>query len=204
MIRLSLGLERAPTLDSGVPCLCARRQNLGVLLINRRIYAEASPVFWAENCFAFETAHLLADFLAAIGPEKCARIRSISLFAPRDNGLDTLNLVKCWPLLRQCTALQELDLEASVLDERRFVLEPRTVTARRVRFVQRASDPEYDRAWRERRLVPRATYGVAYTDPLVELLSASMAGKVVDKEALQRVFEEHQRRMQLAGNQSAT
>ncbi|KAL4898936.1 hypothetical protein BDW74DRAFT_164227 [Aspergillus multicolor] len=82
-----LGLKSWPSMK-GLDCLCARRQNLGILLASRQIYHEAWPVFWTENTFAFESGRLLAEFLDAIGAEKRAAIRSISLLAPTKTAMD--------------------------------------------------------------------------------------------------------------------
>lgn len=53
-----------PKLNKDMPCLCARRRNLDVLLVCRKWYEEASRVLWGSNAFAFDTCEIFADFAA--------------------------------------------------------------------------------------------------------------------------------------------
>ncbi|KAL4966114.1 uncharacterized protein BDV14DRAFT_171636 [Aspergillus stella-maris] len=107
---VELGMDRVPDLK-GVKCLCARR-DLGILMVNRRLYEEAAPVFWKENVFAFENGRLLSDFLEEIPEERRSMIRAISLVAPSDEFMDLEELPPCWPLLRLCDSLRELELDS--------------------------------------------------------------------------------------------
>ncbi|KAL2832300.1 hypothetical protein BJY01DRAFT_225978 [Aspergillus pseudoustus] len=187
------GPEKWPSL-AGLACLCARRQNLGVLLVNRRIYDEAWPVFWAENTFAFESGRVLVDFLEELGDEKRARLRSIALLEPSEDGLDLEEeeLSECWVLLKQCSGLRELELDSGLLDRLEFVLEMRTLAVKQVQFTERAKKmgfDSYDQGYRERKMTPWLAYRRAYTDPLAELLTASMTQELADEERLRRAFE---------------
>ncbi|KAL2802864.1 hypothetical protein BJX63DRAFT_413672 [Aspergillus granulosus] len=192
-----LGLKRWPSMEL-LECLCTRRESLGVLLMSRRIYDEAWPIFWAENMFAFENGRLLADFLDEIGGEKRARIRSIALLSPKEIGLylEEEELPECWPLLRQCSGLRELELDSSLLDNFEFVQELRTVSVTKVRFTEKSKEmgfDSYDQGRRERKMTPWLAYRRVYTDPLVVLLTASMTQEVVDEEGLRLAFEQRAR-----------
>jgi hypothetical protein len=131
---------------SALPCLCSRRQNLQVLLINRRIHAEASYIFWTENHFAFENVGLLEGFLFNLRPETRGWLTRISLmahpgFEPSDSS--NLKLEKwetlrdAWRMLQQCTGLVALELDAAFLSKPRYVRGMRRLQAkRRVSFVR--------------------------------------------------------------------
>ncbi|KAJ0423486.1 hypothetical protein BJY00DRAFT_310142 [Aspergillus carlsbadensis] len=188
-----LGLAKWPFMMEYLYCLCARRENLGVLLINRRVYDEAWPVFWAENTFAFESGRLLGDFLEEIPEEKRARIRSIALLSPEETLMDTEEgeLQDCWPLLRACMGLRELELDIGLLNSRDFVLELRTVRAGKVRFIDKSKlmgFDSYDQGYRERKITPWLAYRRTYTDELSQLLVKSMTLEVIDEEPIRRAW----------------
>ncbi|KAL3440046.1 hypothetical protein BJX65DRAFT_291228 [Aspergillus insuetus] len=188
-----LGLEKWPFMMEYLCCLCSRRENLGVLLINRRIYDEAWPIFWAENTFAFESGRLLGDFLEEIPAEKRARIRSVAFLSPEETPMDTEEeeLRDCWSLLRACTGLRELELDAGLLNSRDFVLELRTVRAGKVRFIEKSKQmgfDSYDQGYRERKMTPWLAYRRRWTDELSELLVQSMTHEVVDEESIRRAW----------------
>ncbi|CEL04213.1 hypothetical protein ASPCAL05344 [Aspergillus calidoustus] len=195
-----LGLEKWPHMMEYLHCLCARRENLGVLLINRRIYDEAWPIFWAENTFAFESGRLIVDFLEEIPEEKRARIRSIALLSPKQQpmGTEEEELRDCWPLLRACTGLRELELDAGLLNSRDFVRELRTLRAGKVRFIEKSKHigfDSYDQGYRERKVTPWLAYRREYTDELSELLVTSMTQEVVDEEPIGRAWGKRPRIM---------
>lgn len=121
-----------------VRCLCARRANLEVLLINKRVYSEAAPIFWSENCFAFEYPNLLSGFLRAISPQTRLWLRRISFMPSHDRVKnddttisddswhsrwgDTMDdpwgwddIKSCWQLLRGCEGLAHLELDVYCL-----------------------------------------------------------------------------------------
>ncbi|KAL2796270.1 hypothetical protein BJX66DRAFT_142823 [Aspergillus keveii] len=190
-----LGLEKWPSMTEYLHCLCARRENLGVLLINRRIYDEAWPIFWAENTFAFENGRLLGDFLEEIPQEKRARIRSIALLSPEETLMDIEEeeLRDCWSLLRACTGLRVLELDAGLLNSRDFVLELRTIKAGKVRFIEKSKQmgfDSYDQGYRERKITPWLAYRREWTDELSVLLVQSMTQDVVDvdEESIRRAW----------------
>lgn len=51
-----------PKVRSAMPCLCAQRRHLDVLLVCRQWYAEASNVLWTGNTITFETCELFTAF----------------------------------------------------------------------------------------------------------------------------------------------
>ncbi|KAL3458587.1 hypothetical protein BJX64DRAFT_266463 [Aspergillus heterothallicus] len=199
--------EKWPSLAT-LKCLCTRRENLSVLLMNRRIYDEAWPVFWAENTFACESGRLLVDFLQEIGDEKRERIRSLALLSPNQEGLDLdedeLVAEDCWALLRRCTGLRELELDAALLEKMEFVLALRTVPVLDVvRFMEKSKDlgfDSYDQGYRERKMTPWLAYRRAYEEPVAELVVMSMTQELVDEESLRRVFEQRARLRSLAAS----
>ncbi|KAL4921355.1 hypothetical protein BDW62DRAFT_174495 [Aspergillus aurantiobrunneus] len=186
--QIEFGLERSPDLK-GVKCLCARHKDLGILLANRAIYEEASRIFWKENTFAFENGRLLSDFLQEIGNEKRASIRSIAFFSPRSEFMDVDEVSACWPLLRQCPGLRELEVDARFLDDLPCVLGLSTITVRNVRFAQKVSLSEYAHPDSRRWIWPWAANRVVYTDQLADQLSVSIRQGTVDEDLLRQLFE---------------
>ena len=134
--------EGKPCMKS-IHCLCTRHRNLQILLINKRFYNEAAPIFWGENIFAFEHPCLLTGFLSTIRPQVRSWIRRISFlplheyirYDEQEDGHDTSvmwarfefqgdrsddwqgwrQIKHCWQLLRQCDGLVELELDALCL-----------------------------------------------------------------------------------------
>lgn len=137
-------IHNNPCLKS-LRCLCTRRTNLDVLLIDKRFHGEAAPIFWSENTFAFEYPHLLVGFLRAIRPQVRSWLRRISFMpshprvlhddttvmgsrwsGPRNNelvdpwGWDEIGV--CWELLRQCEGLTWLELDVYCLQRLKWAL----------------------------------------------------------------------------------
>lgn len=67
--------------DHILPCLCARRPNLDVLLVCRRWHTEASYILWTRNTFCFENPEIFAQMMQYLVPECRTRINSISLMS---------------------------------------------------------------------------------------------------------------------------
>ncbi|KAL4862141.1 hypothetical protein BDV12DRAFT_49423 [Aspergillus spectabilis] len=198
--QIEFGMDKCPDL-SRTECLCARHENLGVLLINRRVYEEASPIFWTENTFVFENGRLLFDFLEAIGSEKREMIRSIAFYSPNEDPIDMEEVPQCWPLLRQCSGLRHLELDATFLSDLPSVLELSSVRARRVRFVTNGTYDAYGQALLARSICPWVACRVDEPGHLVKRLTASMEQGVVDEERLRRLFAERVRLKQIAAAQ---
>lgn len=114
-----------------LPCLCTRHDNLSILLVSRRLWNDAAPIFWTENWFAFEHPCLLTGFLTVIRPQVRSWLRRISFLPlhvhkhdeppynfpgwrdPLWDGWDDIRI--CWSLLRQCDGLIELELDVIAL-----------------------------------------------------------------------------------------
>lgn len=173
-------------------CLCARHDGLGWLLVNRRIYGEAAPVFWKENTFAFEGGRVLSEFLEEIPSEKRAMIRSISFRAPVATFMDIGELGPCWMLLQGCPGLRELELDSKFLNHFDSVraLNRLCIPSVRVRFVQIGPADNYRDQIRLRCIWPLASNLDAYSDELGDVLVVSIQGEVFDEIYLRRLFDE--------------
>lgn len=118
-----------------LPCLCTRRQNLELLLVNKKINREASAVFWDENTFAFESAEALVRFLKNIPSETRDRLKHISFIPFHGNegyDLDVYlepprSISRCWPLLKLCRGLATLELSIDSLRTKKHVLDMRGI-----------------------------------------------------------------------------
>ncbi|CRG89286.1 hypothetical protein PISL3812_06322 [Talaromyces islandicus] len=127
-----------------LPCLCTRRQNLDILLVNKRINREASYVFWTENHFAFENSSLLEGFLSNIRRQVRQQITRISLmahslFEARAIGAPDeevslpppTQLERLWEELGDCTGLVDLELDSHYLSHKYYVLGMRRLKVKR-------------------------------------------------------------------------
>jgi len=147
-LRATLGGPAFPPLNHDMRCLCARRTNLDILFVSRQWREEAGSVLYAQNTFAFETPTLFADFAAGCGWRN--KITKISI----------LNATRCVPhewnrfvrpddeetswdfykkrlamlrALRQFPQLSHVELDASLLNDRRHI---RTMISLGLRNVQ--------------------------------------------------------------------
>lgn len=129
-----------------LPCLCARRQNLEVLLVCRQWYAEAGQVFYTRNIFAFENAEVFVSFVNNLSHrwrEKLTRVSLLSEHRPLGSSKRLFRSV--WRLLRdQLSSLSFLELDSVLLTDldsvrymRRFGLR----NLRQLRFVRGRQDP---------------------------------------------------------------
>lgn len=150
-----------PKLDiEALPCLCARRQNLRVLLVCRRWYQEAGRVFWRRNTFAFEDAGCFLDFLHHVRPETLKELRHVSLMAWLPNAhaaidstadpgdWDPNSYRKVWSVLRQLDSLGTLELDSLFLTRIESLRAIRKLGLRHLRkctFVQRLPDSFFPR-----------------------------------------------------------
>lgn len=129
-------------------CLCARRQNLELLLVNKEFYREASTVFWSENTFAFESAEALARFLQNISSQTRDRLKHISFIPFHGNegyDLDVYlappkSISRCWSSLKACRGLATLELSIDFLRTKKHVLDMRGIrVSHKVNFRTNAS-----------------------------------------------------------------
>ncbi|KAE8383809.1 hypothetical protein BDV26DRAFT_1728 [Aspergillus bertholletiae] len=190
--------EPHPTLRN-LKCLCARRENLGIFLINKQFYTEASHVFWTENCFAFENPTILIDFLSGIRPQTRSLITRISFMIDPDEvgvSLDRKHVQQCWRLLRLCDGLTELELDQFFLSNLRWVLGIKNITPKtRVVFMRTPERAEilylmtYDqRIWK----------GVSRRQPVKNILTDTLADSMLRQKpmtgkATQALFNRQQR-----------
>ncbi|KAL5341111.1 hypothetical protein BJX70DRAFT_396166 [Aspergillus crustosus] len=200
--QIEFGMEKCPNLAK-VECLCARHENIGVLLINRRVYEEASPIFWKENTFSFEDGRLLFDFLEAVGSEKREMIRSIAFYSPDEDPIDMEEVPQCWPLLRQCSGLRDLELDATFLADLPSVLELSSLRACRVRFVTNGTYEAYWQKLESRPIWPWVACRDNEPGRLVKSLIATIERGIVDEERLRRLYAERVRLRQIAAAQEA-
>ncbi|PGH09710.1 hypothetical protein GX51_00390 [Blastomyces parvus] len=107
-------LPETPPFVTSTLCSCARRRCLGLLLANRQISTEATPIFWQENIFTFDTAKI---FVANVGDGMTDKnrnlIRHVVIAEPRD--APTVQDQPCapivheaWKYLRACQNLRTL------------------------------------------------------------------------------------------------
>lgn len=130
-----IGIHQGNPCMRSLRCLCARRRSLSILLVNKRFYNEAAPIFWSENYFAFEHPCLLIGFLSTTRPQVRSWLRRISLLpihdgiTYKDENLSPMwysreidlawqgwtDIKRCWQLLRECEGLMELGLDVMFL-----------------------------------------------------------------------------------------
>jgi hypothetical protein len=157
-----------PLMDSqSLPCLCARRDHLQILLVCRRWYQEAGRVFYSRNTFAFGRLKECHLFLTSL-PEKwkpyITKISLMSLprpgFHPEDAQQDldttvipvhgTSGLFKTWLELRKLPALAVLELDAIMLtkpDVASVFRMPALKNLRSIRIVQALPASAREHQW---------------------------------------------------------
>ena len=123
-----------PRNKGGLKCLCARRRDLGVLLVCRRWYEEAGRVFYGGNTFGFEDVGVLVEFVRNLVGRWRGVVGRVSLMGgvsePADAGagvvtsgleergsgaMSSNQLARVRSALRQLPALTYLELDASFL-----------------------------------------------------------------------------------------
>ncbi|UJO25288.1 hypothetical protein CLAFUW4_14537 [Fulvia fulva] len=127
---------------SSLPCLCARRENLQILLVCRKWYEEAAMVFYTKNIFAFEDGFSFVSFVTYMNSRWRQVISHISIMvvsldiwpdevvtwirdtcegASDDLLRVRLDSVSIWTRLRQLPALTYLELDHCFLTRTRTV-----------------------------------------------------------------------------------
>ncbi|KAE8155211.1 hypothetical protein BDV25DRAFT_135260 [Aspergillus avenaceus] len=176
-------------------CLCARKLNLEILLVNRFIYEEASRVFWG-GWFAFEGPELLLHFLDGLSERSKGLLGRVCLlldpevYAGGMGKRERKALVRCFRALRACTGLCEVEVDARVLADERVVLGLRNVRVKncvRVMRVPGRSEVQgyytYDRAvW------VRFSKRVEVVGGLVDVLRRSMLRGAVRGDVVRGFF----------------
>ncbi|KAI1077782.1 hypothetical protein F5B20DRAFT_582890 [Whalleya microplaca] len=145
-----------PRSPASLPCLCARRPNLQVLLVSRAWYAEAGRVFYSRNTFAFGHPLECADFLENLAPRWRPFVSKVSLLALPPEGVypadanqeleevevpvgGKTGFLAAWMQLGRLPALSELELDAIFLTRPKCVKvlrRPALKNLRRIVFVQ--------------------------------------------------------------------
>ncbi|KAJ5964495.1 uncharacterized protein N7479_004371 [Penicillium vulpinum] len=199
-----------------LPCLCARRDNLAILLVSKRVWNDAAPIFWMENWFAFEHPCLLTGFLTAIRPQVRSWLRRIS-FMPihaynnnehssifpqwRDpiwNGWNDIR--SCWSLLRLCEGLTELELDVLSLTRKEWAHAIRLIRVKKRVVFFRQLDPyniEYEPGDPINTVWGSHARRKRFDSPTTALLASSMTGdRAIKRKALITHYSEntlHQR-----------
>ncbi|KAI0839409.1 hypothetical protein F5Y06DRAFT_295434 [Hypoxylon sp. FL0890] len=141
-----------------LPCLCARRENLQILLVCRRWYEEAGQVFYTRNQFCFAQVYECSQFLKALPPRWKPFITKISLLhfdydasqqTAEDELLDLVipargadGLAELWRMLSKLPALSHLELDAIFLTRLDCVKIFRGPSLKNLRLLHvRQSDP---------------------------------------------------------------
>lgn len=196
-----------------LPCLCARRNTLGLLMTSKCFWIDAAPIFWTENWFAFEHPCQLTGFLTAIRPQVRSWLRRIcflplpaydhveypcvfpSLRDPIWDGWDGIK--NCWILLRQCDGLAELELDLMAVTRFEWARLVRQIRVeRRVVFSYHLSEEERDTGFDEREDPDSWVWGLhsrrqPFESPTTALIASSMVNKVIKSKALKRHYAEN-------------
>ncbi|KAK4547051.1 hypothetical protein LTR36_001272 [Oleoguttula mirabilis] len=117
-----------PVVSSDSPCLCARRQDLDVLLVCRRWHAEAGRVFYSRDTFDFEDARTCLAFFAGLRQQWRETVTSVSLVAYQGQQHALIRgaawesrkaWTRVWCLLRTLPSLSRLALSTHHLEDER-------------------------------------------------------------------------------------
>ncbi|KAK5162968.1 uncharacterized protein LTR77_011022 [Saxophila tyrrhenica] len=141
-----------------LPCLCARRQNLEVMLVCRQWREEAGRLFYSSNTFAFEDAVTFVDFVDNLPDHWRSLVTKVSILkhrpvessdmAPSTTKIQWMlfsfesprQLSPLWSALRRLPSLSHLELDALFLTRAPIVkslLRLGLQNLRSVRFVLR-------------------------------------------------------------------
>ena len=177
-------------------CLCVRRENLHIFLINRRFYDEAARMLWPENIFALENLTFMGDFLESIRPQTRDLITKISVVADPDGGkeesLMSRDVLRGMYWLRRCRGLTELELDECFLERVSWALKIKNLTPKvRIRFIR------YEELGRAAFLGDQCppVWKVLYCrkdslDPVAKVLAVSMARqRPLTNKAVKALFE---------------
>lgn len=93
-------------------CRCWARTGLALLLANRQINREASPIFWSQNHFSFSGVDSFTDLVgSALRPQYRQMIPHVTIYlgpaGRRDMGLPPLRF---WDVLFKCKGLRTLEI----------------------------------------------------------------------------------------------
>lgn len=156
-----------PELRAGLaplPCLCARRQNLQVMLVCHSWYEQAARIFYTENVFAFESGCSFVQFVDHLNPRWRRIVSKASIMAKAEGTYSQMehgassgvtvrgpdveferrrDLSPLRSRMRQLTSLSSLELDSLYLARAwtaQTLLRLGPLHIRHVRFVTRLSD----------------------------------------------------------------
>ena len=110
-----------------LPCLCARREDLAVLLVCKQWYSEAGRAFYGRNTFAFEDSSTFVNFFSMLDPRWRAKVSHVSFLTSLPSGEirnpipvavnneTDRQLAPVWSLLRKLPSLAHLELDVLFL-----------------------------------------------------------------------------------------
>lgn len=179
-------------------CLCTRRENLGILLINRRFHEEAAFIFWTENWFAFEHLGLFIGFVSALQPHIRSLIRQITVLPDPDILPDWMSSKQLawWKSLKQCPDLRIVEIDALLLSNQKCVFGLRTLHAKeRVSFMRQVQFKDWsniNQGYPNSYIWPAQYLRRPSTLPFAEMFGASLTGKGFKTKWLKRAYFESQ------------
>ncbi|KAK4900419.1 hypothetical protein LTR27_002645 [Elasticomyces elasticus] len=122
------GWGHGPGVNGNLPCLCARRQNLKVLLACRRWYDEAGGVFYRGNTFCFEDCGVFTRFWESLDGRWKGCVTRVSILdaqGPDEDDVrpnDYRRHAEVLGSLRQSLCnLTEIELDARILGDMKMV-----------------------------------------------------------------------------------
>jgi hypothetical protein len=171
-------------------CLCTRRQNLDLLLVNRQIHEESSYIFWTENVFAFEHHGTLIGLISVVREHVRGWIRYISFMPDEGCELEWMDFGLVWGYMRMCTGLIALEIDVMLLEDLENVFGIGTLTVRRrVEFVKRSVGVSQG-GWPDIYVCLSRGGRKTVCTPFTEMLGASLVGKRLEPGALESAYFE--------------
>lgn len=103
----------------GLPCACAKRKHLSLLLVSRQVHSEAAPMLWAHNIFTFLDPSWLTSSMGktANAPEGFREFsRHIVCLTPAHFIGSSSMFEEAWRGILACRALQRLEVGCGFLE----------------------------------------------------------------------------------------
>lgn len=169
-------------------CLCTRRKNLDLLLVNRKIHDEASFIFWTENVFAFEDHGTLIGLLSVIREHICRWIRYISFMPDEVCEFEWMDFKLVWGYIRMCTGLVVLEIDIMLLESLENVIGIGSLgVKRRVDFVKRSVGLSQG-GWPDIFVCLSRGGRKAICTPLTEIIGKGLNGRGIEPELLESAY----------------
>ncbi|PGH27899.1 hypothetical protein AJ80_00449 [Polytolypa hystricis UAMH7299] len=110
--------ETPPYQIDSPKCQCTRRQGIGLLLANRQIYHEASPLFWSRATFSFGSAETFAEGINAdVGKRYRNSILHVRIDHEEYSNINESTLLSMWKALGSCKNLRTLTMDYRLLKQ---------------------------------------------------------------------------------------